>query len=156
MSVRATAAPDAANARAVARPIPAPAPVTRATWPLKSYVGFMWCCPFRCRCGVLAARRLAATPSDGLATVDDQGVAGGEGGGVRAEPDTAAAISSGRGARSAHPRSGRPVLRGCFGEALDHLGVDDAGQTALARTLDAAWSRAVERVRPMTRCLAAA
>ena len=36
MSASTTAAPASANARAVARPMPELAPVTRATWPVKS------------------------------------------------------------------------------------------------------------------------
>ena len=41
MSASTTAAPASANARAVARPMPELAPVTRATWPVKSYLGFI-------------------------------------------------------------------------------------------------------------------
>src|SRR5215211_2558378 len=39
-------APASAKALAVASPMPELAPVTRATWPVKSYVGFMICLPF--------------------------------------------------------------------------------------------------------------
>src|SRR5258705_3322916 len=41
ISASTTAAPEAAKASAVASPMPELAPVTRATWPLKSYVGFI-------------------------------------------------------------------------------------------------------------------
>jgi hypothetical protein len=42
MSASTTEAPLSANMRAVASPMPLAAPVTRATWPLKSYIGFIW------------------------------------------------------------------------------------------------------------------
>ena len=41
MSASTTEAPASANARAMARPMPELAPVTRATWPVKSYLGFI-------------------------------------------------------------------------------------------------------------------
>src|SRR5205807_5546997 len=51
MSASTTEAPASAKACAVASPMPELAPVTRATWPLKSYVGFMSALPAQLRFG---------------------------------------------------------------------------------------------------------
>jgi len=64
-----------------------------------------------------------------LATFGDEGVSGDEGGGVGAQPDDGGGDLLG----SAHASDGFlgddpvPAFVGAFGEAVHHLGVDDAG-----------------------------